>query len=181
MSCGAGRRHSSDLMLLWLWWRPADAAVIRPLAWELPYAAGVDLKSKKRKKEKKCHSKSQVTGGLGARALAYLPHPTHTHTNIQFRTRENPQRQLEGIFLVTASIAWAPQDQPLQVQRPGSWVGTVPARGKEESRRPLPVSEVNGAEPSVARLQLAPIHPSPAQRKSGKSSPAHFLGCPWRD
>ena len=27
-------------MLLWLWCRPAAAAPIRPLAWELPYAAG---------------------------------------------------------------------------------------------------------------------------------------------
>ena len=35
-----------DLALLWLWCRPAAAALIRPLAWELPYAAGVALKSK---------------------------------------------------------------------------------------------------------------------------------------
>ena len=36
MSCGIGRRHSSDLMLLWLWCRPAAVALIRPLAWEPP-------------------------------------------------------------------------------------------------------------------------------------------------
>ena len=41
-----------DLVLLWLWCRPAGAALIRPLAWELPYAVGVALKSKKRKKKR---------------------------------------------------------------------------------------------------------------------------------
>ena len=30
----------SDLALLWLWCRPAPAAPLRPLAWELPYAVG---------------------------------------------------------------------------------------------------------------------------------------------
>ena len=35
-------------ILVWLWHRPAAAAPIWPLAWELPYASGVSLKSKKR-------------------------------------------------------------------------------------------------------------------------------------
>ena len=38
MSSGVGRRRSSDLALLWLWRRPAATALIRPLAWEPPYA-----------------------------------------------------------------------------------------------------------------------------------------------
>ena len=33
-----------DPALLWLWWRPAAAALIGPLAWELPFAAHVALK-----------------------------------------------------------------------------------------------------------------------------------------
>ena len=53
MNCGVGRRRSSDPMLLWLWFRPAAVASIRPLAWETPYAAGAALKSKKGKKKKK--------------------------------------------------------------------------------------------------------------------------------
>ena len=53
MSCGVGHRRSSDPLLLWLWWRPAAVALIRPLAWELPYAVGVALKNKKKKKERK--------------------------------------------------------------------------------------------------------------------------------
>ena len=46
MSCGVGQRCSLDLdlLLLWLWHRPAAVALIRPLAWELPYAMGAALK-----------------------------------------------------------------------------------------------------------------------------------------
>ena len=47
MSCGVGRRRGSDPALMWLWYRPGAAALIHPLAWELPYAVGVALKSKK--------------------------------------------------------------------------------------------------------------------------------------
>ena len=36
--------------LLWLWRRLAATALIRALAWEPPYAAGVALNSKKKKK-----------------------------------------------------------------------------------------------------------------------------------
>ena len=35
-----------DPVLQWLWHRPAAEALIRPLAWESPYAAGVALKDK---------------------------------------------------------------------------------------------------------------------------------------
>ena len=45
MNCGVGHRCGSDLALLWLWGRPAPAALIPPLAWELPYATYVALKS----------------------------------------------------------------------------------------------------------------------------------------
>ena len=37
-----------DPELLWLWCRLAATALIRPLAWEPPYAAGVALKKKKK-------------------------------------------------------------------------------------------------------------------------------------
>ena len=39
MSCDVGRRPGLDPELLWLWCRPAATALIRPLAWEPPYAA----------------------------------------------------------------------------------------------------------------------------------------------
>ena len=46
INCGVDCRCSSDLGLLWLWFRPAAAALIRSLAQELPYAASVAVKSK---------------------------------------------------------------------------------------------------------------------------------------
>ena len=35
VSCSVGQRRGSDLVLLWLWYRLAAAALILPLAWEL--------------------------------------------------------------------------------------------------------------------------------------------------
>ena len=52
VNCGVDRRRGSDPTLLWLWLRPAAVALIRPLAWESPYAGGVALKIKKKKKRK---------------------------------------------------------------------------------------------------------------------------------
>ena len=49
--CGVGQRLSSDPKLLWL--QLAASALIRFPAWELPYAIGVALKSKKTKQNKK--------------------------------------------------------------------------------------------------------------------------------
>ena len=51
MSCGVSCRRGSDPLLLWLWCRPMATALIRPLAWEPPYAVGVALKGQKGKKK----------------------------------------------------------------------------------------------------------------------------------
>ena len=47
MSYGVSHRHGSDLVLLWLWYRPGATAPIPPLAREPPYAAGTALKRQK--------------------------------------------------------------------------------------------------------------------------------------
>ena len=47
-------------VLLWLWYRPAAVAPIKPLAWELPYASGEALKIKKEKKK----NSEDLPGGL---------------------------------------------------------------------------------------------------------------------
>ena len=52
ISCGVGHRHGSHPKLLWLWCRLAVIALIRPLAWELPYALSAALKKTKKKKKK---------------------------------------------------------------------------------------------------------------------------------
>ena len=53
MSCGVGCRRGSDPELLWLWRRPTAAALIGPLAWEPPHAAGVAQEMAKKQKLKK--------------------------------------------------------------------------------------------------------------------------------
>ena len=52
MSCGVGRRCGLNLALLWLWHRLVAIALIRPLAWEPPYAVGVAVQRQKAKKIK---------------------------------------------------------------------------------------------------------------------------------
>ena len=49
MSCGVGCKHGSDLAL---WCKPAATALIRLLAWELPYAMDAVLKKQTNKKIK---------------------------------------------------------------------------------------------------------------------------------
>ena len=51
VNCDIGCRCGLDPVLLWLWSRPAAAALIRPLTWELPCAMGLALKRKKKIKK----------------------------------------------------------------------------------------------------------------------------------
>ena len=54
MSCGVGHRHTLNPAWLWLW--PEATALIRPLAWEPPYAVDAALKKKKKRltRERQC-------------------------------------------------------------------------------------------------------------------------------
>ena len=58
MSCSVGGRCGSDPALLWLWYRPVSTGLIRPLAWEPPYALGVALEKAKKKKKKAAEMKN---------------------------------------------------------------------------------------------------------------------------
>ena len=71
MSYGVGHKCGSNPVLLWLWYKPAAVALMRPLAWESPYAAGAALKSKKRKKKKK-KKKNQQWSSLVAQQVKDL-------------------------------------------------------------------------------------------------------------
>ena len=53
MSCGVGHKCGLDMALLWLWCGPAAVAPIRPLGWELPYAADAALEKTKKKTKTK--------------------------------------------------------------------------------------------------------------------------------
>ena len=56
-------------MLLWLWRRSVATALIRPLAWEPPYAADAALKDKKKKKKNQTAT-AQVTAMAWIESLA---------------------------------------------------------------------------------------------------------------
>ena len=76
MSCGVGRRRSSDLALLWLWHRPVATAPIKPLAWEPPYATGAALKRTKDKKKKKERKENGPGDVITPCLVYYLSLPT---------------------------------------------------------------------------------------------------------
>ena len=50
MNCDVGHIRGLDPMLLWLWRRLASTALIRPLAWEPPYAVGAAQEMAKKTK-----------------------------------------------------------------------------------------------------------------------------------
>ena len=64
MNYGIGHRCGSNPVLLWLWCRLAATALIRPLAWEPPYATSAALKSQK-EKEKQKGSEHKVNSIMG--------------------------------------------------------------------------------------------------------------------
>ena len=65
--------------MLWLWCRPKVVALIGPLAWEPPYAAGVATKRPKKKKKeeeytrdmKKFSRLSGIPSARGERTILY--------------------------------------------------------------------------------------------------------------
>ena len=65
MSCGVGHRYGLDLAWLWLW--PAAVALIRPLAWELPYAGDEGLK--RQNKTKQTNKKKHAAEGVLMQSL----------------------------------------------------------------------------------------------------------------
>ena len=63
----------NDPRLLWLWRRPVATALIRPLAWEPPYAAGaVQRNSKNTKKKKKRKRKNFLRSCQGEQNIPFL-------------------------------------------------------------------------------------------------------------
>ena len=79
MSCGVGCRCGSDPTLPWLWPRLSAAALIRPLAWELPHATGVALKRNKRTKEQRCQTKRNMI------TSCFFPVPLVLWTSLSLR------------------------------------------------------------------------------------------------
>ena len=59
-------------MFLWLWCRPAATALIQPLTWEPPCAAGVAQEMAKRQKKKKYTFPKPTQVEIDSQYLSYL-------------------------------------------------------------------------------------------------------------
>ena len=93
MSCGVGHRRSSDLALLWQ--RPAAAALIRPLTWELPCAVGAALKKTKKRLKK------QLLISFMLNWIQGVPWPDHSSPSLP--TSKNPL-SLNWYYDLNASV-----------------------------------------------------------------------------
>ena len=77
-------------MLLWLWCRPAAAAPIRPLAWELPYTTGAALKSQKKKKKWQRCWDDQMENLKQPRTTSHPDRDCHAPLNPLFHWSQKP-------------------------------------------------------------------------------------------
>ena len=96
MSCGVGCRHGSDLELLWLWCRLVATALIRPLAWEPPYAAGVALEKDKKTNQK---NKPKNLDQLGLLGHCYLSEKVFSFLGSVV--------SLQGVYLILRNFLWS--------------------------------------------------------------------------
>ena len=78
MSCGVGHRRGSHLTLLWH--RLAATALVRPLTWEPPHAAGAALKRQKTK-NKKIKNKTKKNKNKNKKPITSLLTKYSTFTN----------------------------------------------------------------------------------------------------
>ena len=118
MSCGVGCRRGSDPALLWLWRRPVATALIQPLAWEPPYAAGaaqeiatITTTTTNKKKKKKKRQKTKKKKKKKTKALSFFfffwpflgPLPRHMEA-----PRLEVESELKPLAYTTATATWDP-------------------------------------------------------------------------
>ena len=109
MSCGIGHRRDSDLVLLWLWRRPAATASIRPLAWEPPCAVGAALKGQKTNKNK---NKPYNSGRGDLPLVLKLPSPSkhkippHMELHAKNKTKRNKNKNKQTKKLPQEAPNW---------------------------------------------------------------------------
>ena len=95
-------KRGSDLALLCLWRRPAATALLRPLAWERPYAAGAALGKTKKKKSSTRHSRGNGTGDecpAGSLLSGFL---SRWRCRLALRLRGGPLQALSSVFPIAS-------------------------------------------------------------------------------
>ena len=119
MGCGIGLRHGSDLALLRLWCRLAAAALIWPLAWELPYAPGWALKKKTKKKKKRSYLNES-----GCIQLMDNRYPDSWVLSIQLWSTEHKPLCMRNIFffLLHWRVIWSYGNKGLETYLKSSFI-----------------------------------------------------------
>ena len=103
MSCGSGHRCCLDPTLLWLWCRPATAALIQPLAWEPTYAMSVNLKIKQTDKQKTKNTNVALYSKYKASPMIF------TIGNKDWRiVAASSLPQLQNVLHLLHSLPWRP-------------------------------------------------------------------------
>ena len=138
--------------MAWIWLccglrhRPVGAAPIRPLAWELPYAAGVALKSKNREREKFQREKTKVQKTLHWKRLGSLQRlgfdlwPAQRTKGSSFATAAVEVSDLARFQSLAQELPYAMGVNPphTHTRKNGPWVwNTSPPRVKKPIQRVL--------------------------------------------
>ena len=140
MSCGVGHGHSSDLVLLWLWRRPAAVALIGPLAWEPPCTAGVALKRKKKKSLDIAYS--LLVGAHCIHVLWGLKHLRVAQLPLQPQACQPNSPLIPGSHLPLGIAPWiSAQKSKSYKWRHGSSLPGYPPKPPNLSRRPTPTNK----------------------------------------
>ena len=156
MSCGVGLRHGLDPAWLWQGCIPAAVALIRPLAWEPPCAAGVTLK---RKEER---IRLQSLGSLRRHSFSSWPGDFHMAGVQPLKERRNKQKET-SLFLHTVNTCLCPPvSRALRTPR---WRGFLP-----------PVQHVSlGLHPPHQALCCLGREPAPTRQARHVTRPVHAL------
>ena len=98
LNCAVGHRLASDPALLWLWCRTAAVPPpVQSLAWELPYAVGMALKSKNKTKQNKTTTtkkKPQKTPHRKKRTMKKITFNKRKRQEVYHRMRQVSYRRV---------------------------------------------------------------------------------------
>ena len=99
MSCGVGCRCGWAPALLWLWSRLAAVSLIRPLAWDPPYAMGTAQKGEKERRRRKKKRHIVWLGTLAVTQVHYLRKELRTILPPPPQSMVQAKRLLQEIML----------------------------------------------------------------------------------